>query len=178
MFVGTEEIEAVTVIDTLVRAGASVTTASVGSLQVVCSRGVKLVADKLIGECTSTTYDLIVLPGGMPGATNLHNCQPLQKMLQKQHADGKLVAAICAAPAVALQPIGILNNKRATCYPVPKFRDMLQPDFTSNDAVVVDGNVITSQGPGSSLKFSLRLAELLYGSEMQEKLSNEMLAGI
>ena len=82
MIAGSEEIEAVTVIDTLVRAGASVTTASVGSLQVVCSRGVKLVADKLISECTSTSFDLIVLPGGMPGATNLHNSLPLQKMLQ------------------------------------------------------------------------------------------------
>ena len=89
-----------------------------------------------------------------------------------------MVAAICAAPAVVLQPLGILNNKHATCYPVPKFRHMLQPGFTSNDAVVVDGNVITSQGPGSSLKFSLRLTELLYGPEMRQKLSDEMLADI
>ena len=176
---GSEEIESVTVIDTLVRAGAIVTTASVGTKkEVVCSRGVKLVADQFIQDCMSTSYDLIVLPGGMPGATNLRDCVPLQHRLVKQHADGKMLAAICAAPAVVLQPLGILTNKMATCYPAPKFRGTLQPEYTSNDAVVRDGNVITSQGPGSSLKFSLLLVEALYGVEVREKVAKEMLSHI
>jgi len=176
---GTEEIEAVTVIDTLVRAGAKVTTASVSdNIQVTCSRGVKIEADVLISAVASESYDLIVLPGGMPGATHLRDSVPLQQMLTKQHADGKWVAAICAAPAVALQPLGILQDKRATCYPAPKFRDTLQPAYVSNDAVVVDGHVITSQGPGSSLKFAIRLAETLFGKDTADKLKKEMLEGI
>jgi 4-methyl-5(b-hydroxyethyl)-thiazole monophosphate biosynthesis len=96
---GTEEIEAVTVIDTLVRAGAKVTTASVSdNIQVTCSRGVKIEADVLISAVASESYDLIVLPGGMPGATHLRDSVPLKQMLTKQHADGKWGAAICAAP--------------------------------------------------------------------------------
>jgi protein deglycase len=175
---GTEEIEAVTIIDTLVRAGASVTTASVkGQLQVTCSRGVKLVADKLISECTHGHWDLVCLPGGMPGAEHLRDSRELQEILTKQNTDNKLVAAICAAPAVALQPLGILNNKRATCYP-GRFRGMLQAEYTSDDAVVKDHNVITSQGPGTSLKFALKLVESLYGAEMKEKLKREMLADL
>ena len=176
---GTEEIEAVTVIDTLVRAGAKVTTASVSdNIQVTCSRGVKIEADVLISAVTTEKYDLIVLPGGMPGATHLRESVPLQQMLTKQHAEGKLVAAICAAPAVVLQPLGILQDKRATCYPAPKFRDTLQPTFVSNDAVVVDGNIITSQGPGSSLQFSIQLAKELFGKDTADKLKKEMLEGI
>jgi protein deglycase len=175
---GTEEIEAVTIIDTLVRAGASVTTASVkNQLQVTCSRGVKLVADKLISECTHGHWDLICLPGGMPGAEHLRDSRELQQLLTRQNGENKFVAAICAAPAVALQPLGILNNKKATCYP-GRFRGMLQPEFTSDDAVVKDRNLITSQGPGTSLKFALALVDALYGSEMKEKLKKEMLAGL
>ena len=119
------------------------------------------------------------LPGGMPGAEHLRDCKILQNMLLKQNTEGKLISAICAAPAVALQPLGILNGKRATCYPAGKFRDMLDTKLVVvGDAVVVDQNVITSQGPGTSLKFSLALVELLYGSAMKEKLSKEMCAEV
>lgn len=127
----------------------------------------------------SITITLSCLPGGMPGSEHLRDNNVLQQLLIKQNAEGKFISAICAAPAVALVPLGILNDKKATCYPAAKFREMLQKEFTiSADAVVVDQNVITSQGPGTSLKFSLALVEALYGVEMKEKLAKEMCADV
>ena len=110
----------------------------------------------------------------MPGAEHLRDSVELQQMLIKQNSQGKLISAICAAPAVALSPLGILNGKKATCYPAAKFRDLLQKEFTSSAAIVVDQNVITSQGPATSLIFSLTLVELLYGTALREKLLKEM----
>ena len=97
---GTEEIEAVCIIDVLRRAESSVTVASVDELQVTASRGVKLVADKLIGDCVDETYDSVVLPEGMPGAEHLRDSKDLQRILKRQKKEGKLYGAICAAPAV------------------------------------------------------------------------------
>ena len=114
----------------------------------------------------------------MPGAEHLRDSKDLQKLLIKQNSDKKLISAICAAPAIVLAPLGILTGKRATCYPAKKFRDVLQLEFTSSDAVTVDDNLITSQGPGTSLKFSLALVGLLYGIEAKEKLSIEMCADV
>lgn len=114
----------------------------------------------------------------MPGAEHLRDCKELRLLLMKQNTEGKLISAICAAPAVVLAPLGILTGKRATCYPAKKFRDVLESEFISTDAVIVDNNVITSQGPGTSLKFSLALVGLLYGNEIQEKLSLEMCADV
>lgn len=112
----------------------------------------------------------------MPGSEHLRDNKELQQLLMKQSAEGKFISAICAAPAVALAPLGLLKSRMATCYPAGKFRDVLQKEFTSNDAVVMDQNIITSQGPGTSLKFSLALVEILYGTEMKEKLAKEMCA--
>jgi protein deglycase len=106
---GTEEIEAVCLIDTLRRAGAEVTVASVDGIQVTASRGVKIVADARIAECLHQTYDGIVLPGGMPGAEHLRDSAGLIEMLQKQNQAGRLYGAICAAPAVVLRPHGLLE---------------------------------------------------------------------
>lgn len=171
---GTEEIEATTITDTLVRAGAQVTTASVGSqLLVTCSRGIKITADCMIGECVGLDWDLIVCPGGMPGAEHLRDSSTLRELLVLQSAEGKLVGAICAAPAVVLATHGLINGRSATCYPAPKFKDVLSNYKT--DAVVVDGTLITSQGPGTSLLFALKLVEVLFGEDMASKLSKEML---
>ena len=170
---GSEEIETTTIVDTLVRGGAIVTTASVGSnLQVTCSRGIKLVADKFIQECVSESWDLVVCPGGMPGATNLKNSDFLKQILLKQKEENKPIAAICAAPAVVLNSFGLLNGKRATAY--PKFQAEL-PIPVSDQTVVIDGNVITSQGPATSLEFSLALVELLFGKEKSVQIGKEML---
>ena len=170
---GTEELEAVTIIDVLRRADAQVTVASVASLQVTASRGVKIDADCLIADCTDKTFDLIVLPGGLPGAEHLRDCPPLIDMLKSQSQAGRLYAAICASPAVALAPHGLLDDKQATCY--PSCADAL-PDQTQADRpVVVDGNCITSQGPGTALEFSIELARLLFGDAKAKQVAEAML---
>ncbi len=160
---GSEEIEAVAVIDILRRAGADVTVASVAGLQVVCSRGVKIEADRLLSDCTQEIYDLIVLPGGMPGAEHLRDCKELAQLLKDQRAAGRLYAAICASPAVVFQPLGLLQGKKATCH--PGRLHSLENKEAAADRVVVDGNCITSQAPGTAIEFALTLVELLFGKE-------------
>ncbi|MBP7053014.1 MAG: DJ-1/PfpI family protein [Phycisphaerae bacterium] len=170
---GTEEIEAACIIDTLRRAGADVTVASVGRLQVTASRGMKLVADALIADCASQTYDCIALPGGMPGAEHLRDCAELIAMLKKQKAAGRLYGAICASPAVALLPHGLLEGVKATCY--PSMQSKLNPVQLSNERVAVDGNCVTSQGPATAIEFSLKLVEVLYGTQKAKEVGDPML---
>jgi len=173
---GTEEIEAVCVIDTLRRAEAEVTVASVDGRQIKASRGVNIVADKLISECTAETYDLIVLPGGMPGAEHLRDSKDLQRLLESQRDQGRLYAAICAAPAVVLAHHGLLLNKHATCHPA--FVDQLDNQDDVDSPVVVDGNCVTSRGPGTALEFALKLVELLYSREEAYAISQAMVAPV
>jgi len=173
---GTEEIEAVCIIDTLRRAGLEVTVASVGKLQVTASRSVKLVADALIADCVSKTYDCIALPGGMPGAEHLRDSAELITMLKKQKVAGRLYAAICASPVVALQPHGLLDGVRATCF--PSVRSKLPPSLTSDERVVVDGNCVTSQGPGTAIEFALKLIELLLGPQKAKDVAGPMLVKV
>jgi len=160
---GTEEIEAVCIIDVLRRAEAEVVVASVGEKEVTCSRGVKIVADKLIGECLADTFDMIALPGGIPGAENLRDSADLITILKQQASGGGFFGAICAAPAVVLQTHGLLENRQATTH--PGFADQLVPNASIESRVVVDGNCITSRGPGTALEFALKLVEILYGKE-------------
>jgi 4-methyl-5(b-hydroxyethyl)-thiazole monophosphate biosynthesis len=170
---GSEEIEAVCIIDTLRRAGAEVTVASVDGLQLTASRGVKIVADAKIADCTGQTYDCIALPGGMPGAEHLRDSVELIGMLKKQKQAGRLYAAICASPAVALAPHGLLDGVRATCF--PSLRGKLNPRYASDERVVVDGNCVTSQGPGTAIEFALELIELLFGPEKAKEVAAPML---
>ncbi|MFP3869398.1 MAG: DJ-1 family glyoxalase III [Syntrophobacteria bacterium] len=170
---GSEEIEAVCIIDVLRRAGASVTVASVGELQVTASRGVRLVADTLISDCVAETYELVALPGGMPGAEHLRDSRELEKVLRRQHREGRWYAAICASPAVVLQHHGLLANRRATCH--PHFTLHLDRAGAIESNVVVDGTCITSRGPGTALEFSLKLVELLYGKAKAEEVALPML---
>lgn len=142
-------------------------------LIVTCSRGLKMCADKLISECQGQEWDMIVCPGGMPGATHLRDSTVLKELLIQQKVHGKFIAAICAAPAVVLQSHGLLEGKTATCYPVPKFTDSLSQ--RSSAKVCVDGNVITSQGPATSLEFSLKLVEVLFGKQKAADVGAEML---
>ncbi len=171
---GTEEIEAVCIIDVLRRAGVSVTVASVKELQVTASRGVKLVADQLIGDCVDETYDLIALPGGMPGAKHLRDAEDLEEMLKRQQREGRLYAAICASPAVVLQHHGLLDGHLATCH--PDFVDQLENADAAETRVVVDGPCITSRGPGTAIEFALKLVEVLYGERKAEVVGRRMLA--
>jgi protein deglycase len=170
---GTEEIEAVTIIDVLRRAGAEVTVASVDGLQVTAARSVRLVADCLIGQCLDNTYDLVVLPGGMPGAEHLRDSQELKQILQRQSGAGGLVGAICAAPAVVLESHGLLKNRKATCHPnhVKSLRD----PSAAGALVLVDGTVVTSQGPGTAMAFALKLVEMLFGREQMAAVAAPMI---
>lgn len=169
---GTEEIEAVTIIDVLRRAGAKVTVASVNALQVTASRGVKLVADCLIAECREQTFHLVVLPGGIPGAENLRDNKILKEMLQQQQTAGRWYGAICASPAVVLAGHGLLEGRQATCH--PDFMKALPAAYAADAPVVADGHCVTSRGPGTALHFSLTLVELLFGAEQREKVAAPM----
>jgi len=169
---GTEEIEAVCIIDVLRRAGAEVVVASVGEKEVTCSRGVKIVADKLLGDCRADVFDLIALPGGIPGAENLRDSTDLIELLKKQVGADGLYGAICASPAVVLQTHGLLENRRATSH--PGFVDHLTPNEAIESRVVVDGNCITSRGPGTAIEFALKLVEILYGQEKAQEVGEPM----
>eukprot|EP00980_Cylindrotheca_fusiformis_P020052 scaffold7139_cov115-Cylindrotheca_fusiformis.AAC.2 len=174
---GSEEIETTCITDTLTRFGAEVTIASVMPGALVCkmSRGVKIMADVDISDAAKEEWDLIALPGGMPGAANLRDSDALIDLLKKQKNEGKPFAAICAAPAVVLASKGLLEVEGATCYPAPHFREkLINP--TDSDVAFTAGSVTTSKGPGTALKFALELGEQLFGKEARDKIQNEMLA--
>ena len=170
---GSEEIEAVCIIDVLRRAGAEVTVASVDELQVTASRGVKLVTDTLIAQCTHEVYDVIALPGGMPGAEHLRDSKELETILRKQSEQNRLLAAICASPAVVFAHHGLLGQRRATCH--PNFVDQLPNREAVESRVVVDGNYVTSRGPGTALEFALKLVELLFSKQKAKETAIPML---
>ena len=171
---GTEELEAITIIDVLRRAGISVTVASVGALQVTCSRGVNVVADRLIGDCAGENYDAIILPGGMPGAEHLRDSKALVHLLRRQLDHGGYLGAICASPAVVFEHHGLLSQKKATCY--PSFTEKLKKAVPVDERVVVDGPFITSQGPGTALVFSLKIVELLSDRQKADEVAQAMVA--
>lgn len=175
---GAEEIEAVCIIDTLRRTGAEVTVASVEkTLQVTASRGTKLVADAFIADCADTIYDCIAIPGGMPGAERLRDCEILTALLHAQREAGRLYGAICAAPVVVLQHHGLLTGRAATCH--PSFVSQLENPVHVEKRVVVDGpansRCITSRGPGTAIEFALALIEALYGEEKAREIGTQML---
>jgi 4-methyl-5(b-hydroxyethyl)-thiazole monophosphate biosynthesis len=158
---GCEELEAVTVADILRRAGITVITAGLEAGAVRASRGMMLLPDATLDEVAGTEFDMIVLPGGMPGSEHLKNDGRIIDLLKNMAADGKYTAAICAAP-MALHAAGLLEGKRATSF--PGVLDRLPGTHAYlNDKVVTDGNVVTSKGPGTAMDFALTLVELLAG---------------
>lgn len=169
---GFEEIEAVTVIDVLRRAGAEVTVAGLREGAVKGSRGVVVVPDVTLDAQDVEAFDAIVLPGGMPGATNLAADPRLGAMLRAAASGGsQTIGAICAAPAVVLQGLDLLGGRRATCY--PSFSKEL-PTYEDR-RVVVDGKVITSQGPGTAMEFALELVRQLMGEDEARAVAAPML---
>ncbi len=157
---GCEEIEAVTVIDILRRAGIEVVSAGLDDLPVRASRGVMLLPDTTLDLALRHGFDMIVLPGGQPGTDNLKADQRVIHLLQQTAQQGKFVAAICAAPSV-LAAAGLLDGKQATCFPTcldgfPKVK-------LQTAAVAEDGKLITSRGPGTAMDFALTLVERLTG---------------
>ncbi|MBS7690795.1 DJ-1/PfpI family protein [Pseudomonas lalucatii] len=172
---GVEDLECVTLIDVLRRAEIEVVVASIeGRRMITCARGTRLTADAMLVDVLAQEFDLIVLPGGMPGAQRLGEHEPLAERVRQQAKAGKFYAAICAAPAMALQPFGVLRQRRMTCY--PSFSDRLSGCSFVDEPVVVDGNCITSQGPGTALAFALTLVEQLRGRGTRQQVAEAMLA--
>jgi 4-methyl-5(b-hydroxyethyl)-thiazole monophosphate biosynthesis len=174
---GSEEIETTCIQDTLTRFGAEVTVASVkpdGELLCKMSRGIQIQAHTTIAEAAKEEWDLIALPGGMPGAAHLRDSEPLILLLEKQKASGRLYGAVCAAPAVVLASKGLIAAGAAvTCFPAPALREQITT--VSDDRVVVTDNLTTSQGPGTSIEFALQLGEHLFGKEKRDEIAEQML---
>jgi 4-methyl-5(b-hydroxyethyl)-thiazole monophosphate biosynthesis len=159
---GFEEIEAVTVVDLLRRAGVEVHTAALARRDVTGSHGITMLADIGLDEADAADYDMIVLPGGMPGADHLKKDARVIALLQRFAAAGRYTAAICAAPGV-LAHAGLLEGRAATSYPGFLTRESAAGIRLSEEPVVVDGTVVTSRGPGTAVPFALSLIELLAG---------------
>jgi len=158
---GFEEVEAVTPIDYLRRAGAEVSVLGIARTHVVGARGIKVEAD--IGpEGLKRNFDCIVAPGGGKGSANLAADKTVAEFIQRHFAAGRIVAAICAAPVVVLGPLGILKGRRFTCFPGLE-NDVKDAGFCA-DRVVVDGNLITSRAAGTAGEFALALISALFDS--------------
>jgi protein deglycase len=170
---GFEEVEAIAPVDVLRRAGIRVTLVGVNSLTVKGSRNIGVQVDALLKDIKDLP-DAVILPGGLPGATNLAKSREVSKLVKQMNVAGKLVAAICAAPAVVLAPLGILDDKKATCYPGCE-SDFSDKIAYSKERVVTDGNIITSQGPGTALEFALAIAARLAGQEIADTVRGKML---
>ena len=170
---GFEEIEAITPVDVLRRLDVDVTVASLDGLVVKGARGISVQADTTLAEVAGRTFDLIVLPGGMPGAANLAASSLLGDMLKKQRAEGRMIAAICAAPAVVLHPLGLLGGEKTSCYPA--FQRRLDEANRTEERQCVGEKLITAAGPGVAMEFALALAEILKGKEKAGELAKAML---
>jgi len=161
---GCEELEAVTIIDLLRRAQVEVITAGLAPGPVHCSRRTVLVPDTTLDKALEQDYDMVVLPGGQPGATHLENDSRIISLLKKMAASGKYTTAICAAPKV-LAVAGLLDNKQATSYPGAIDTTQFPAIRRKTEAVVHDGTVVTSRRPGTAMDFALELIQILSGTE-------------
>lgn len=172
---GFEEIEAVTVIDILRRAGIEVIVAGVSPDPIKGRNGIQLVADCPIEKVKATDVDMVILPGGAEGAAHLAQCASTQQLLKDAAAQGKYLAAICAAPTV-LSGLGLLNGKRATSH--PSVENKLGKVIYSDSRVVIDGKIITSRSPGTAMEFSMTLVRLLLGKGKVAEVNRGVLAKI
>lgn len=167
---GFEEIEALTVSDIMRRAEVTCDLVSIADIEVRSSHGVTVKADKLLEE--DMCYDLIVIPGGIPGATNLRDNESVIRLIKKQNKEGKLIGAICAGPIV-LGKAGVTEGRNITSY--PGYEDELPNCEYLEDAVVVDENIITSRGPATAMAFAYKLLEVLGYESKVEAISSGML---
>lgn len=170
---GCEELEAVTIIDLLRRAGIDVITAGLKAGLVKASRGTQLMPDTTLDAALLEDYDMVVLPGGMPGAQHLKDDARVIGLIQKMAAAGRYTAAICAAPTV-LAAAGVLSGKTATGYPGFLEKMNLNDVTLSTEVVVRDGKVITSRGPGTAMDFALSLVEILAGPETRQQVESAL----
>ncbi len=167
---GFEEIEAITVIDVLRRAGIEVSAVGVHAPWVQGAHGVVVQADHVLGG--DGLWDAVILPGGLPGATTLRDSEKVRELVLAQSAAGRVIAAICAAPIV-LGAAGVLEGRDATCY--PGFEEELTGANRREEAVVEDGHVITARGPGTAMDFAMALVSRLVGRGKADELRAGML---
>jgi 4-methyl-5(b-hydroxyethyl)-thiazole monophosphate biosynthesis len=171
---GFEEVETITPITYLRRAGINVTTASITeNLTVKGARGVYMIADTSLLKSESEEWDAVIIPGGLPGAVNLAACERTGAFLKKTAAAGKLICAICASPAVVLAPLGLLAGKRFTCY--PGMEETVKDAVWTDDRVVSDGSIITSRAAGTSGEFAIAIIRELLGEETAKKTADSVL---
>jgi 4-methyl-5(b-hydroxyethyl)-thiazole monophosphate biosynthesis len=173
---GFEEVEAVTVVDYLRRAGVDVTIAAISLFMTVKgARGVKVDADTLLAGVDGEVgnWDAVIIPGGLKGAANIASCEEACKMIKNMAAAGKPVCAICASPASVLSPLGLLAGKKFTCY--PGMEEKVADGNWSDERVVVDGNIITSRGAGTAGHFAVAIIEKLLGQEAGKKIADAVL---
>ena len=167
---GFEEIEGLTVVDMFRRAGIPIQTVSISdSLTVTGSHDIKVQADCLLADFDFNTVEMLILPGGMPGTTNLSKCEPLCDALMQFSRQGRYLAAICAAPSI----LGILNGRVATCY--PGFEKKLFGAYITTDPVAKDGHVITSRGMGTAIEFASTLIGIIQDPESADKIKASIL---
>ena len=169
---GYEEIEGLTVIDILRRADINVEMVSVtDDREVKGAHGINVTMDKIISEIDFNEGDMIFLPGGIPGTPNLAKCELLIENIIKYNEEGKRLAAVCAAPSV-YGNLGILNGKKATCY--PGFENELKGATVVADRVVTDGNITTSRGMGTTIDLGLEIVKLYKGQEYADDLGKKI----
>ena len=169
---GFEEIEAITIIDVCRRANIKVVIAGIESLEITGSHGVKIISDEIIEKVSSDDFDMIVLPGGLPNAFTLADNEKVQSLLKEFKEKKKKIGAICAAP-YALHKADVLNENY-TCY--PSFEEKIKLDgYHSNDAVVIDNEVITSRGPATAMIFALEIVNLLCDENIYTSVKNDLL---
>lgn len=175
---GCEELEAVTIIDILRRARINVVTAGLDAEPVIASRGVKLLPDTTLDAVLQQDFDMIVLPGGLAGADHLNADVRIHQFLQQLIAQEKPVAAICASPKI-LADAGLLKNKRITYYPAALTAlQLVDTEVHLEQAVVRDGLVITSRGPGTAMDFALELVEVLAGKAARDQVEQGLVRTI
>ncbi len=170
---GFEEIEAVTIIDILRRAGAEVVTAGLEKRNVTGSHGIHLVADSVIAEETGKNWDMVVLPGGVPGTPNLAADERLRELLAQHNRQGKLTAAVCAAPSV-LDQAGVLPGRQVTIHPAWSAR--LKDGQYQASRVHRDANIITGCAAGAAMEFAFELVTALFGAEKAKEVNQGVLA--
>lgn len=170
---GFEDIEALAPVDIMRRAGLEVLTVSITGEQVVMSsHGVGVVADRVIADVDLDAAEMLVLPGGLPGSTNLDACDELTSAIKRQFDAGKTLAAICAAPLV-FGHLGILSGKRATCY--PGVETELKGATYTGAIVEIDGNIITGKGPGAAFEFGYTIVDHFLGQGASDGLRKGMI---
>ncbi len=170
---GVEEIECITVVDLLRRAGVEVCLASLDGEPVVGRSGITMLADQALAEVADRSWDMVVLPGGLPNATLLRDHPLVKKLVLQQHREEKYIAAICAAP-IALAAYGLLEGREATAYPACCEEIEKGGAQYQSCAVVVDGHLITSRGAGTAMAFALQLVETLCGEKVSAQVAAEI----